>query len=83
MPHHLPRFLARQMEDENAKIALIVMDGLSMDQWLVVKNALAPRQPAFRFREQSVFAWISSLRSVADRFQIQVRSPGRIEFSPQ
>jgi hypothetical protein len=64
--HHLPRFLARQVgEDRNAKIALIVVDGLAMDQWLVVRSALAVRQPGFRFREQAVFAWIPSLTSVS------------------
>jgi hypothetical protein len=55
MLHHLPRFLARQVgEDRNAKIGLIVVDGLAMDQWLVVRGALASRQAGFRFREQAV-----------------------------
>lgn len=66
MLHHLPRFLARQVgEDLNAKIALIVVDGLAMDQWLVVRGALASRQSGFRFREQAIFAWIPSLTSVS------------------
>lgn len=76
MLHHLPRFLARQIEeDENAKIALIVMDGLSMDQWLVVRNALATRQPTLRFREQSVFAWIPSLTSVSRQATFSGKAP--------
>lgn len=46
MLHHLPRFLARQMgEDRTAKIALIVVDGLALDQWLVVREALASKSP--------------------------------------
>jgi hypothetical protein len=66
MLHHLPRFLARQVgEDRNSKIALIVVDGLAMDQWLVVRNALATKQPCFQFREQAVFAWIPSITSVS------------------
>lgn len=66
MLHHLPRFLARHMEDErNAKIALIVVDGLALDQWLVVRNVLAAKQPGLKFREQAVFAWIPSLTSVS------------------
>lgn len=76
MLHHLPRFLARQTEEhENAKIALIVMDGLSMDQWLVVRNALVPRQPTFRFREQSVFAWIPSLTSISRQAIFSGKAP--------
>ena len=66
MLHHLPRFLAREMgEDHTAKIALIVVDGLALDQWLVVREALTTKQPGLRFREQAVFAWIPSLTSVS------------------
>jgi hypothetical protein len=76
MLHHLPRFLARQMgEDRNAKIALIVVDGLAMDQWLVVRSALATRQPGFRFREQAVFAWIPSLTSVSRQAAFAGKAP--------
>lgn len=76
MLHHLPRFLARQaVEDRNVKIALIVMDGLAMDQWLVVRSALASKQPGFRFREQAVFAWIPSLTSVSRQATFAGKAP--------
>jgi len=76
MLHHLPRFLARQMgEDRKFKIALIVVDGLAMDQWLVVRDALASRQPGFRFREQAVFAWIPSLTSVSRQATFAGKAP--------
>lgn len=66
MVHHLPRFLARKMgEESTTKIALIVVDGLALDQWLVVREALTTKQPGLRFREQAVFAWIPSLTSVS------------------
>lgn len=76
MLHHLPRFLARQVGDDRlAKIALIVVDGLAMDQWLVVRTALASRQPGFRFREQAVFAWIPSLTSVSRQAAFAGKAP--------
>lgn len=76
MLHHLPRFLARQMgEDRNSKIALIVVDGLAMDQWLVVREALASKQPRLRFREQAVFAWIPSLTSVSRQATFAGKAP--------
>jgi hypothetical protein len=66
MLHHLPRFLASQIgENQNPKIALIVMDGMAMDQWLVLRNALSRKQPSLRFREQGIFAWIPSITSVS------------------
>ena len=76
MLHHLPRFLARQMgEDRHAKIALIVVDGLALDQWLVVREALATKQPGLRFREQAVFAWIPSLTSVSRQATFAGKAP--------
>jgi len=76
MLHHLPRFLSRQVgEDRHAKIALIVVDGLAMDQWLVVREALASKQPGLRFREQAVFAWIPSLTSVSRQATFAGKAP--------
>jgi hypothetical protein len=76
MLHHLPRFLARRMEENgSAKIALIVVDGLAMEQWLIIRGALAARQPAFRFREQAVFAWIPSLTSISRQAAFAGKAP--------
>lgn len=74
--HHLPRFLARAVsEDRNLKIALIVVDGLAMDQWLVVRNELSSGKPGFRFREQAVFAWIPSLTSISRQAAFAGKAP--------
>ena len=62
-------------EDRTAKIALIVVDGLAMDQWLVVRDALASHRPGFRFREQAVFAWIPSLTSVSRQATFAGKAP--------
>jgi hypothetical protein len=76
MLHHLPRFLARQVEeDRKTKIALIVIDGLALDQWLVVRGALASGQPGLKFREQAVFAWIPSLTSVSRQAAFAGKAP--------
>jgi hypothetical protein len=42
-----------------------MVDGLAMDQWVVMREALVSRGPGFRFREQAVFAWIPSITSVS------------------
>jgi len=70
MVHHIPRFLANSLlsshhSSPRAKLALVVLDGLALDQWLVVREALASKNPGLRFREQAVFAWIPSLTSVS------------------
>ncbi len=66
MVHHLPRYLARRLEDAPAgKAALIVVDGLAIDQWTVLRNVLATQRPQLRFRESAVFAWIPTITSVS------------------
>jgi hypothetical protein len=62
-------------EDHAAKLALIVVDGLAMDQWLVIRDALATLQPNFRFREQAVFAWVPSITSVSRQATFAGKAP--------
>ena len=76
MLHHLPRFLARQIsDDQGGKIALLLLDGLSLDQWLVIHEALASRKPGLIFREQVIFAWIPSLTSVSRQAAFAGKAP--------
>ena len=66
MVHHLPRFLARRLADDpRGKVALVVVDGLALDQWLVLRDALAVQRPALRFREGAAFAWAPTITSVS------------------
>ena len=66
MVHHLPRFLARRLADDpRGKVALVVVDGLALDQWLVLRDALAVQRPGLRFREGAAFAWAPTITSVS------------------
>ncbi|SHL19190.1 PglZ domain-containing protein [Desulfatibacillum alkenivorans DSM 16219] len=75
MLHHMPRFLARQVEDDAVKVAMVVVDGLAMDQWLVIRNILNKKYPGLRFREQSVFAWVPTLTSVSRQAAFAGKAP--------
>jgi len=80
MLHHIPRFLANSLlsphhSSPRPKLALVVVDGLALDQWLVVREALATKQPGLRFREQAVFAWIPSLTSVSRQATFAGKAP--------
>ncbi len=66
MVHHLPRYLGRRLSDgTGGKVALIVVDGLALDQWIVLRDILASQQPRLRFREDAVFAWVPTVTSVS------------------
>jgi hypothetical protein len=66
MVHHLPRYLARQLSDTaDRKVALVVVDGIALDQWIVLRDVLADQRPRFRLREGAVFAWVPTITSVS------------------
>ena len=66
MVHHVPRYLARRIEHgSEGKVALIVADGLALDQWIVLRDVLADQRPFLRFREGAVFAWVPTITSVS------------------
>ncbi|TRZ49772.1 BREX-3 system phosphatase PglZ [bacterium] len=66
MLHHLLRYLARQVvDDKTFKAALLVIDGLALDQWIVVRKIIASQRPIIQFRESAVFAWIPTLTSIS------------------
>lgn len=64
--HQIPRYLERQYKElQSGKIALIVIDGMSLNQWLTMKNVLERQNPQLTFHEQGIFAWIPTLTSVS------------------
>ncbi len=76
MIHQIPRLLARRLqESRDGKVALVVMDGLALDQWVVVHELLAQQRPKLRFREDSLFAWIPTLTMVSRQACFAGRPP--------
>ena len=50
MVHHLPSYLSRGLSaTSQSKVALIVVDGLALDQWVVLRDVLANQRPQLRF----------------------------------
>ncbi len=65
MVHQIPRFMAvERARKKITKIALVVLDGLAFDQWLLLKRNLEACDKAWRFRESTAFAWVPTLTSV-------------------
>ena len=65
MVHQISRFLAvERTRKKIEKIALLVMDGLAFDQWLLLKKNLEACDKAWRFQESTAFAWVPTLTSV-------------------
>lgn len=66
MLHHVPRALARHLErSREGKIALVLLDGLALDQWIVLREALLQQRPDLKFREGTIFAWLPTTTAVS------------------
>lgn len=68
MLHHVPRVMARHLEEAQVspvKAALVVVDGLALDQWLIVREILTRQNPSLKFQESATFAWLPTITPVS------------------
>ena len=65
MVHHVPRFLSMRRNAGEDKIALLVFDGLAVDQWIQIREHVAKHSPKIGFEEGTCFAWLPTLTSVS------------------
>lgn len=63
--HHIPRYLASQRSKGEDRIALVVFDGLAIDQWVQIREDLSKRVSTIAFDESACFAWLPTLTSVS------------------
>jgi len=76
MLHHVPRFLARRLlHHPNQKLILLVMDGLSLDQWVTLRETVSRQRPDFQFQEAAVFTWIPSITAVSRQALLSGKMP--------
>jgi hypothetical protein len=75
MVHHVPRFLALRRDSGETRVALLVIDGMAMDQWLQIRECLAQRAPGLGFDESACFAWLPTLTSVSRQALFSGRKP--------
>jgi hypothetical protein len=65
MVHHVPRFMAERRAAGAARVALLVMDGLALDQWAVMRTAMPALGRPVLAEEGAVFAWMPTLTNVS------------------
>lgn len=65
MVHHVPRFLRHRRSAGEAKVALLVFDGLAFDQWVQIRERLIATTKRFVFDEGTTFAWLPTVTSVS------------------
>lgn len=65
MVHHIPRYLSMRRNAGEEKIALLVFDGMALNQWVQIREYLSARAPDLTTEESGCFAWLPSLTSVS------------------
>lgn len=65
MVHHIPRFLRQRRNAGEAKVALLVFDGLAFDQWVRIREHLIANGQPLAFDENTAFAWLPTVTSVS------------------
>jgi len=82
MVHHIPNHLLHYCEKESCKrIALIVVDGLALDQWKTMRNIIQEKNSDIIITEKALFAWIPTLTSVSRQSIFSGKSPYYFESS--
>ena len=76
MVSHIPRYLSRRLsQGVGNKVLFILVDGMAMDQWLVIRKSMAEMAPALRFDEKAVFAWAPTLTSFSRQSAFAGKAP--------
>lgn len=64
--HHIPHFLAYQQRNQpHSRTALLVLDGMSLADWLIIRDAWTKRQTAWHIQERLLLAQIPTVTAVS------------------
>ena len=79
MVHTIFDYLNKQKQA--SKIALIVMDGMSLSQWQIIKEIMNESKPQIKDDTKTIFAWIPSITSISRQSIFSGREPSELQDS--
>jgi hypothetical protein len=75
MVHHVPKMMARRVTgNRTTKSALVVVDGLALDQWHILRRYIR-EVGELVVHEDSVFAWVPTTTSVSRQAIFSAKPP--------
>lgn len=78
--HHIPHFLAyRRRESGGQRVALLILDGLALADWVSISAAWRSRHPDWRMTERLVLAQIPPITAISRQALVSGLRPA--EFS--
>ena len=79
MVHHIPHFLAYNFSLKKLPIALIVIDGLALNQWITLRDSMLLTN--IQLTEKALYAWIPTLTSISRQSIFSGKTPYEYEDS--
>ena len=74
--HHIPGWLAyRRQQNPAMRPALLILDGMALADWVLIKATWQLRHPRWRFDERLVLAQIPSITAVSRQALVSGRRP--------
>ena len=66
MVHHIPGYISHQFKSKQCqRAAFILVDGLAIDQWLILKDVLKSQGLNAPIEEKALFAWLPSITPIS------------------
>jgi len=81
--HHVPHYLNFRREQGQEKIALIVLDGLALMDWLLIRNAWQARHPDWHLAENLLLAQVPTITSISRQALVSGLRPADFAASIQ
>jgi hypothetical protein len=60
---------------ENGKVALLLLDGVALNQWVVLRDILIQQRPGMKLHEDAVFAWLPTITPVSRQAAFAKKPP--------
>lgn len=79
MVHHIPKYISYKRKAKS-KIALIVIDGLSLNQWKVIEEYISTINN-IKIKSNSAFAWIPTITSISRQAIFSGKIPSQFKDS--
>jgi len=66
MVHHIPGFISHEISTKACeRAAFVLIDGLSVDQWLIIKESFKGQRWMGSLEENALFAWIPTMTAIS------------------
>ena len=76
--YHVPGWLAHHREaDPNRRVALLIVDGLALADWSLIRDVWTTRQPAWTFRDSLLLAQIPTITAISRQALVRGQRPAQ------